>query len=136
MKDHKLRNLMCLVLLTGLFAGQQGFAEVYKTVDKDGNVVYTDRPPEGGAVGAQEVSTADDPQILWKVESSQNSIYLAGSIHVLQKEHYPLHQAFDDAFNESSRVMFEVDLLESLNWTFPSFLQNCGSTLLHQGCGG
>ena len=51
-----------------------------------------------------------NPQILWMVQSSQNTIYLAGSIHVLQKHHYPLHHAFDDAFNESSRVMFEVDL--------------------------
>ena len=66
--------------------------------------------PALALVGAQEVAAADGPQILWKVESSQNSIYLAGSIHVLQKDHYPLHQAFDDAFNESSRVMFEVDL--------------------------
>ena len=62
------------------------------------------------SVGAQEVPAAENPQILWKVQSSQNTIYLAGSIHVLQEHHYPLHQAFDDAFNESSRVMFEVDL--------------------------
>ena len=62
------------------------------------------------SVSAQEVPAAENPQILWKAQSSQNTIYLAGSIHVLQKHHYPLHQAFDDAFNESSRVMFEVDL--------------------------
>ena len=61
------------------------------------------------SVGNQEVPVAEDPQILWKVQSSQNTIYLAGSIHVLQKHHYPLHQAFDDAFNESARVIFEVD---------------------------
>ena len=62
------------------------------------------------SVGAQEVPAAVNPKILWKVQSSQNTIYLAGSIHVLQKHHYPLHHVFDDAFNESSRVIFEVDL--------------------------
>lgn len=62
------------------------------------------------SVGAQEVPAAEGPQILWKVQSSQNTIYLAGSIHVLQQHHYPLHHAFDDAFNKSSRVVFEVDL--------------------------
>jgi len=62
------------------------------------------------SVGAQEVPAADNPKILWKVQSSQNTIYLAGSIHVLQRHHYPLHHVFDDAFNESSRVIFEVDL--------------------------
>ena len=61
------------------------------------------------SIGAQEVSASDKPKMLWKVQSSQNTIYLAGSIHVLQKHHYPLHQAFDDAFNQSARVMFEVD---------------------------
>ena len=61
------------------------------------------------SVGEQEVPAAENPQILWKVQSSQNTIYLAGSIHVLQKHHYPLHHVFDDAFNESSRAIFEVD---------------------------
>jgi len=62
------------------------------------------------AGGTQEVPAAESPQILWKVQSPQNAIFLAGSIHVLQEHHYPLHNAFDDAFKKSSRVMFEVDL--------------------------
>ena len=60
--------------------------------------------------GTQEGTAPASPQILWKVESSRNTIYLAGSIHVLQQHDYPLHQVFDDASNASSRVMFEVDL--------------------------
>jgi hypothetical protein len=64
------------------------------------------------SVGAQEIVVAESPKILWKVQSSQNTIYLAGSIHVLQKHHYPLHHVFDEAFNQSSRVMLEVDLDE------------------------
>ena len=62
------------------------------------------------ASSPQERPIAQNPQILWKVQSAQNTIYLAGSIHVLQKHDYPLHHTFDDAFNQSSRVMFEVDL--------------------------
>ena len=62
------------------------------------------------SVSSQEVPAAGDPQILWKVQSSKNTIYLAGSIHVLKKHQYPLHSVFDDAFNDSSRVMLEVDL--------------------------
>lgn len=60
--------------------------------------------------GTHAVPAAEHPQILWKVQSPQNTIFLAGSIHVLQKHHYPLHQAFDVAFQQSSRVVFEVDL--------------------------
>ena len=32
------------------------------------------------------VRRGENPQILWKVQSPQNTIFLAGSIHVLQKE--------------------------------------------------
>ena len=65
------------------------------------------------AADAHQVSpNAKTPKILWEVQSPQNTIYLAGSIHVLQERHYPLHHVFDDAFNESSRVIFEVDLDE------------------------
>ena len=40
-----------LTFLTGLILARAGTvqAEVYKTVDKDGNVIYTDQPPEPGA---------------------------------------------------------------------------------------
>ena len=61
---------------------------------------------------AQIAPVAESPQILWKVQSSQNTIYLAGSIHVLQEHHYPLHHAFDDAFKQSARLIFEVDVDE------------------------
>jgi uncharacterized protein YbaP (TraB family) len=66
--------------------------------------------PALAAQRPQEVSVVENPQILWKVQSPKNTIYLAGSIHVLQKEHYPLHHAFDEAFKASSRLMLEVDL--------------------------
>ena len=66
--------------------------------------------PALASVGAQEVPAVESQQILWKVQSPQNTIYLAGSIYVLQKHHYPLPHVFNDTFNESSRVMFEVDL--------------------------
>ena len=63
------------------------------------------------AVGSdQDISGVESPQILWKVQSPKNTIYLAGSIHVLQEQHYPLPQTFSDAFNQSSRVIFEVGL--------------------------
>ena len=61
------------------------------------------------AAGPQAASVVESSKVLWKVQSRQNTIFLAGSIHVLQQHHYPLHHVFDDAFNKSSRVMFEVD---------------------------
>jgi uncharacterized protein len=47
---------------------------------------------------------------LWQVKGSHNSVYLLGSIHVLPASAYPLHSALQQAFNNSQRVVFEVDL--------------------------
>ena len=47
---------------------------------------------------------------LWQVKGSHNSVYLLGSIHVLPATAYPLHPALQQAFNNSQRVVFEVDL--------------------------
>ncbi len=37
-----------LIPLLGLAISQNSLAEIYKSVDKDGNVVYTDQAPHGG----------------------------------------------------------------------------------------
>ncbi len=67
----------------------------------------------GGApalVGAQDVAAPQSRHILWKVQSSSHTMYLLGSIHVLQKKHYPLDRRLYEAFNQASTVIFEVDL--------------------------
>ena len=50
MKDHiqQFSLLITLVITLAMtFAcASQALAEVYKTVDKDGNVIYTDQPPD------------------------------------------------------------------------------------------
>ncbi|UCH91492.1 MAG: TraB/GumN family protein [Nitrospirota bacterium] len=66
--------------------------------------------PTLAADSPQDLPVVQTPQILWKVQSPKNTIFLAGSIHILQKHHYPLHQVFDEAFDQSARVIFEVDL--------------------------
>jgi uncharacterized protein len=47
---------------------------------------------------------------LWRVQGEHNSVYLLGSIHVLPATAYPLHPALQRAFNDSQRIVFEVDL--------------------------
>ncbi|MDR4493382.1 MAG: TraB/GumN family protein [Nitrospirales bacterium] len=47
---------------------------------------------------------------LWKVESKENTVYLLGSIHVLQQKNYPLTPTIYNAFNQCGTIMFEVDL--------------------------
>jgi hypothetical protein len=47
---------------------------------------------------------------VWKVtHPAGGKLYLGGSVHALRKSDYPLPQAFDRAFADSSRLVFEVD---------------------------
>jgi uncharacterized protein YbaP (TraB family) len=57
-----------------------------------------------GQLNAQEKS------FLWKVSSDQSSLYILGSIHLLNKESYPLKKSIEDAFEETKKLLLEVDL--------------------------
>jgi uncharacterized protein len=50
---------------------------------------------------------------VWKIEQGHNVTYLAGTIHVLRKADYPLPAAFDQAYQASQVVTFEVDIADS-----------------------
>lgn len=46
---------------------------------------------------------------LWRVSSEEHSIYVAGSIHLLKQENYPLADVLEKAFEESQVLVMEVD---------------------------
>ena len=53
---------------------------------------------------------------VWKVTGPNGgSMFLGGSVHVLQKSDYPLPAAYDRAFDASSRLVFEYDPKEMSN---------------------
>ncbi len=60
----------------------------------------------GGAV-----ADAGGPPVplLWKAERGGNTVYLLGSLHVLQASDYPLHPAVDAAFEDAEQLVFELD---------------------------
>ena len=47
---------------------------------------------------------------VWKASSQGGVVYLAGSIHMLTQDFYPLPPAFDRVFNDSDLLVEEVDL--------------------------
>ncbi|MEO0854461.1 MAG: TraB/GumN family protein, partial [Cyanobacteria bacterium J06648_11] len=53
---------------------------------------------------------APDKAFLWKVESPTNTLYLLGSIHVLQASDYPLAPEMQAAFDDAEHVIFEIDM--------------------------
>ncbi|SRR5258706_6993323 len=50
---------------------------------------------------------------LWKVQSGNNVMYLAGSVHALTADAYPLNPAYERAFSASSSLVEEIDLAEA-----------------------
>ncbi|HZL44267.1 MAG TPA: TraB/GumN family protein [Verrucomicrobiae bacterium] len=59
------------------------------------------------SVSAQD---AGSKHPLWKVEGSGNSIYLLGSIHVLNRTNYPLATPILQAFGNSPIAVFETEM--------------------------
>ena len=50
---------------------------------------------------------------LWKVQSGANVMYLAGSVHALTADAYPLNPVYQRAFDASSVLVEEIDLAEA-----------------------
>jgi uncharacterized protein len=50
---------------------------------------------------------------LWKVHSGPRVLYLAGSIHALTADVYPLTPAFEQAFSSSDTLLEEINLEEA-----------------------
>jgi uncharacterized protein len=50
---------------------------------------------------------------LWRVQSGANVMYLAGSVHALTADAYPLNPVYQRAFDASSVLVEEIDLAEA-----------------------
>jgi uncharacterized protein YbaP (TraB family) len=58
---------------------------------------------------------AQGKSFVWKATSKQGgTVYLAGSVHLLSANYYPLSPAFDTAFNAADLLVEELDMGEML----------------------
>lgn len=64
---------------------------------------------------------------LWRAKSSTATVYIAGSIHLLKREHYPLPRPFEEAFAAAETVVFELDLERAEPAAVASLLFSQGS---------
>jgi uncharacterized protein YbaP (TraB family) len=63
-----------------------------------------------GLVAGRHAPVGAAGNFLWRATRGQNVVYLAGSLHLLSRDHYPLSQPFEDAFSDSDLLVEEVDL--------------------------
>src|SRR5689334_15510961 len=61
-----------------------------------------------------QLHAAPATSFVWKATGKGATVYLAGSIHMLPQDAYPLHPAFERAFTDADLLVEEVDLAEML----------------------
>ena len=49
---------------------------------------------------------------MWRVQNEGTTLYLLGSVHALKEDSYPLPEAMETAFEDSRKLMLEIDLDE------------------------
>jgi uncharacterized protein YbaP (TraB family) len=67
----------------------------------------------GLILGAGAAAQTRGRTFLWKVQSGGSVMYLAGSVHALTADAYPLNPAYQRAFDASSALVEEIDLAEA-----------------------
>jgi uncharacterized protein YbaP (TraB family) len=65
------------------------------------------------AAASAQTSAVSGKSFLWKVQSGPKLVYLAGSVHALSADVYPLSPAFERAFADSDTLVEEIDLGEA-----------------------
>ena len=78
--------------------------------------------------------TAMADSSVWKAEKDGKHIYLGGTIHVLNKTDFPLPEEFDEAYQKSEAIYFEVDIKAMKDPSIaqkmmPMFMAKPGETL-------
>jgi uncharacterized protein YbaP (TraB family) len=85
-----------------------------------------------GAANAQQTAT-ETSNLLWKVESETNTVWLLGSVHVLDSASYPLADVIEDSFLESETLVLELNLDSAMSGMLGILMQhgfyNDGRTL-------
>ncbi len=62
------------------------------------------------AASAQRAAAGGAKSFLWRVQAGDRVMYLAGSVHALTADVYPLNPAFERAFAASDMLVEEIDL--------------------------
>ncbi len=68
------------------------------------------------------LSTVFSKGCVWKVEGKTNTVYLVGSIHLLDKSAYPLPASMEAAYTNSPNLVFELNLDSSATRRAQTFI--------------
>ena len=55
---------------------------------------------------------------VWKISKADKTLYLAGTIHILEAADYPLPPEFEQAYHRADKVVFETDIAQARSAQF------------------
>jgi len=58
------------------------------------------------------ISTAQADTSVWQVSKGDQHLYIAGTVHLLPPEQFPLPQEFSQAYSQADMLVFETDVRE------------------------
>jgi uncharacterized protein len=105
------KMVVCIaaVVFTLVLSFPHAVDAVYQWTDEQGQVHITDYPKGASERGDASVDQRQKHS-LWRIRSKTNTVYLLGSVHMLKKDDYPLGSSIERAYDNSSRLFFEVNL--------------------------
>lgn len=59
---------------------------------------------------------------VWKVEKNGTRLFIGGTLHMLTAQDYPLPQAFEAAYREAGRIVFETDMAKMNDPEFQQYM--------------
>ena len=72
-------------------------------------------------LGLTAISRVVGSDLVWRVQSGGNRIYLAGSIHLLRASDYPIPDSFDTAFQAARCLILETDIDQVASTSFQQY---------------
>jgi len=73
--------------------------------------------------------SAQERSFLWKVQGSENAVYILGSIHLLKRDSAALKPIVQEVFSKSKRLVLEIDLLNEGPAKFQQLVMQKGVNL-------
>ncbi len=78
------------------------------------------------AAPATTVPVEERQGSVWAISDGDNTVYLAGSVHLLRESDYPLSPIYDEVYADSAEVVMEIDLGDMMSPTGMMKMQQLG----------
>ena len=75
-------------------------------------LLFTLAIPVYSCTTADTADEQDGKSFIWKISDDDSFVYLLGSVHMASSDIYPLDSSVEDAFQESDKLVVEINLKE------------------------